>query len=55
MITYTYGKSDLHPSEMYGLGSDEKPVDVANASVFYEMDTKKVYLFDGENKRWLEQ
>lgn len=55
MITYTYGKSDLYPSEIYGLSGDEKPADVLNASVFYEMDTKKMYLFDGENGLWLEQ
>ena len=55
MITSTNGKSKLFPSVLYGLGSDEKPTDVSNASVCYEMDTKKAYLFDEENKRWLEQ
>ncbi len=39
----------------YGLSADAKPLDVTNASVFYEMDTKKVYMFDAENKVWLEQ
>ena len=55
MITYTNGKSKLFPSELFGLGGDTKPTDVGNASIFYEMDTKKLFLFDGENKRWLEQ
>ena len=41
--------------EMYGLSTDEKPTDVGNASMFYEMDTKKLFLFDGENGVWLEQ
>lgn len=44
-----------HP-EFYGLSTDTKPTtDVLNASVFYEMDTKKIYMFDEENSRWLEQ
>lgn len=41
--------------EIYGLSTDEKPTDVLNASVYYEMDTKKIYLFDEQNKVWLEQ
>ena len=41
--------------EMYGLSTDEKPLTVPNASVFYEMDTKKIFMFDEQNKKWLEQ
>lgn len=42
--------------EYYGKSSDTKPIDgVNNADIFYEMDTKKVFLFDAENKVWLEQ
>lgn len=42
--------------EFYGLSTDEKPTEnVVNASIFYEMDTQKVFLFDEENKEWLEQ
>ena len=41
--------------EMYGLSTDEKPLDVGNASTFYEMDTKKIYMFDAQNEVWLEQ
>ena len=53
-------KSDVHiygvtPSELYGLSTDEKPTNVRNASVFYEMDTKKIFMFDETNKRWIEQ
>ena len=43
-------------TEYYGKSSDTKPVDgVNNADIFYEMDTKKVFLFDEEKKTWLEQ
>jgi hypothetical protein len=55
MITYTHGKSSVDPSELYGLSTDTKPKDVVNASLFYEMDTKKIYLFDATSKVWLEQ
>lgn len=42
--------------EYYGKSTDTKPVDgVNNADIFYEMDTKKVFLFDEEKKLWLEQ
>lgn len=46
--------------DVYGLSSDEKPQEVAgipvsNASVFYEMDTQKVFAFDEENSQWLPQ
>lgn len=40
----------------YGKAADVKPVDgVLNADVFYEMDTKKAYLFDEDAKTWIEQ
>lgn len=41
--------------DMYGLSTDTKPVDVGNASTFYEMDTKRLYMFDAQNDIWLEQ
>jgi hypothetical protein len=47
--------NDRCPSEYYGLSTDTKPMDARNASLFYEMDTGKLYLFDEQNKRWLEQ
>lgn len=43
-------------SEYYWLSTDVKPSEgVENADVGYEMDTKKVYLFDLTNKVWIEQ
>ena len=42
--------------EFYGKSTDTKPVNgVNNADLFYEMDTKKVFLFDEDNKKWIEQ
>lgn len=42
--------------EIYGLSTDEKPtLDIHNADIFYEMDTKRVFLFDEANSVWLEQ
>lgn len=56
MITYyknyTEGKCI---DDMYGLSTDEKPMNVCNTSTFYEMDTKKLFMFDEQNKVWLEQ
>lgn len=43
-------------SEYYWKSTDEKPVEgVENADIGYEIDTKKVYLFDGSDKIWIEQ
>ena len=43
-------------TEYYGLSSDEKPVEkVENASIFYEMDTQAVYMFDAQNNQWIAQ
>lgn len=41
--------------DMYGLSTDTKPTDVGNASTFYEMDTKTLYMFDAQNGVWLQQ
>lgn len=50
------GRDIRKRDEYYGKSTDAKPVDgVNNADIFYEMDTKKVFLFDAENKTWLEQ
>lgn len=49
------GKTGYLYVEIYGLSTDEKPTDVPNATPFLEMDTKKIFLFDEENKAWLEQ
>lgn len=55
MITNTNTLQASTPSEFFGLSTDEKPTNCANASTFYEMDTKKLFLFDKQNKQWLEQ
>ena len=47
--------ADRYPADLFGLSTDHKPTDVPNASVFYEMDTKKVYMYDAEHSVWYEQ
>lgn len=46
-----------------GLSTDDKPlileksdrvVYTPNGATFFEMDTKKVFMFDAENKQWRE-
>ena len=37
--------------EFRGLSTDEKPIErVGNGSIFIEMDTGKVFIFDEQNK-----
>ena len=50
------------PHEFFGLSTDEKPkgiidggIKITNGSVFVEIDTKKIYMFDEENQIWYEQ
>ena len=40
----------------FGLSGDTKPTgaDVANGSVFLEMNTGKIYFYDAANAQWLE-
>ena len=44
--------------ELYGLSKDKKPIErfediyIGNASTYYEMDTKKCYIYDEENHKW---
>ena len=41
--------------EFRGLSTDEKPIErVGNGSVFIELDTGKVFIFDEQNKMWRE-
>ena len=41
--------------EFRGLSTDEKPIEsVGNGSVFIEIDTGKVFIFDKQNKTWRE-
>ena len=42
-------------TEIFGLSDDAKPMNVSNSSLFYEMDTGTLYLFDEQNKVWLKQ
>lgn len=48
----------LHILELRGLSTDEKPTEkikekyIDNGSVFIEIDTGNVYLFDLENTTW---
>ena len=52
-VKYVEKKTLLEPEELCGLSSDTKPVvDLSGQLLrpmasFYELDTKKVYLFDG--------
>lgn len=56
MITnYDTFAAKASPCDFYGLSTDAKPTGVSNASTFYEMDTKKLYMFDEEHARWIEQ
>lgn len=45
------GKLD-RPTTYYGLSTDTKPTNVANGSVFVEMDTSTIYFYDLENVTW---
>ena len=68
MVTiYNIKKSEMinHPNgevfyllELRGLSTDEKPIEIENGtsengSVFIEIDTGDVYIFDAENKEWI--
>ena len=40
--------------EFRGLSTDTKPVDTTNGSIFFEMDTCKVFMFNGASKTWVQ-
>lgn len=40
--------------KLWGKSTDSKPTNCGNGSVFTEMDTSKIYLFDAEGVEWLE-
>lgn len=54
------GKPSRMWVELYGLSTDEKPIvefettSIGNASTYYEMDTKKCFIYDEENHVWHE-
>lgn len=60
MITPDYGAQLIagkyvRPETFIGLSTDEKPVaDVANGSIFIEIDTSTLYFFDLDNTEWKE-
>lgn len=53
MITI-YSKTE-NSVELRGLSTDTKPTEnIDNGSVFIEIDTGKLYMFDAENQLWKE-
>ena len=51
-------KSNNNYLELYGLSTDVKPTDtvdnlkIKNGSTFYEMNTKRCFIFSEENATW---
>ena len=53
----TVGGEETINTELRGLSTDTKPTEINeskidNGSVFIEIDTGKVYLYDLENQQW---
>lgn len=56
-------KKDIYeqPMSLCGKTGDTKPtgdwqgIRIENGSTFYDMETKKVYMYDEEGQTWLEQ
>lgn len=45
----------IKTAQFAGLSTDSKPTeDVGNGSFFIEENTGKIYIFDEENKQWIE-
>lgn len=40
--------------DLRGMSTDTKPTDVPNGSTFFEVNTAKVFAFDGHGKTWYE-
>lgn len=40
--------------ELIGLSTDTKPTDEQNGTLFLEMDTSKVFIYDEANTQWRE-
>lgn len=50
---------DKQEVELRGLSTDEKPTElnnenISNGTIFVEMDTGKIYMYDLENREWKE-
>lgn len=53
------------PITFFGLSTDTKPTNIEfvkelihkipNASIFYEMDTGNIYMWDADGEQWLQQ
>ncbi len=57
--TYNTPEGDIITTELRGLSTDPKPVEIAdkeigNGSTFIEIDTGKIFFFDGDSKTWKE-
>lgn len=54
-------KQNWNTLKLYGKSTDIKPTrevngeKIGNASIFYEMDAKKAYMYDEETHTWLPQ
>ena len=52
----THKTSSGQTNTYYGKSSDIKPTSgVPNASIFYEMDTGYIFMFDADSQTWLKQ
>lgn len=50
-------EGEIISAELRGLSTDTKPTEIngkeiANGSVFIEIDTQKIFFFDGTSKEW---
>jgi hypothetical protein len=57
--TITSNEGEVKALEFRGLSTDTKPTtldneDIANGSVFIEIDTGKIFFYDLENEEWKE-
>ena len=59
MVSIKGSLNGIEPAQLYGLSTDNKPLvgvnnvkNVPNGSCFIEMDTSKIYFYDGENNLW---
>lgn len=50
-------EGEIISAELRGLSTDTKPTEIdgkeiSNGSVFIEIDTQKIFFFDGTSKEW---
>ena len=48
--------TSIYTYEFRGLSTDDKSeiTNMTNGSIFFEMDTSKVYMYDAQNEQWRE-